>query len=465
MRQEKRKQANGVFTVCFFLCNLCIDFVKLGIMKKINNERRLPMFNPFEQKPILLGDAIGNWDSLYSKTYDKHTADPYTKVRIILMNGIEIESVLFSHQFHRHCTDNELRRDIAFIRRIDQLQQKRINWLPPVGETPLETTIGYEHVAVDLTAWLAQNEPDFYVKETLDLALLEDFDHLYRYANLMDLDKNIPAQKLVKEYVEIMPARPTISHHRHPSDTVRRYINFRNADIRTKLNILTITAAEQQTMNFYMNIGPTYYNDLGRQLYQEIAMVEEVHVTQYGALIDPSCTWLEALLLHKYNECYLYYSFYLDEVDPQIKSIWEMHLEQEIAQLHRAKDLLAQHENKDWQQVVGNGTFPKLLKFHNTKDYLRKVLAETVENTGNGEVVWNVNDLSDNHTFFWYQGTVNHNVNSVPSHRVIAEHQKMKGIDYRYEDSPNPIKSLQDRRRDNVELGRVKQRARQMAGV
>ena len=79
MRQEKRKQANGVFTVCFFLCNLCIDFVKLGIMKKINNERRLPMFNPFEQKPILLGDAIGNWDSLYSKTYDKHTADPYTK--------------------------------------------------------------------------------------------------------------------------------------------------------------------------------------------------------------------------------------------------------------------------------------------------------------------------------------------------------------------------------------------------
>ena len=48
------------------------------------------------------------------------------------MNGIEIESVLFSHQFHRHCTDNELRRDIAFIRRIDQLQQKRINWLPPL---------------------------------------------------------------------------------------------------------------------------------------------------------------------------------------------------------------------------------------------------------------------------------------------------------------------------------------------
>ena len=67
------------------------------------------------------------------------------------------------------------------------------------------------------------------------------------------------------------------------------------------------------------------------------AMVEEVHVTQYRALIDPSCTWLEMLLLHKFNECYLYYSFYQDETDPHIKSIW-------IASgtgnctIHRAKD-------------------------------------------------------------------------------------------------------------------------------
>lgn len=423
------------------------------------------MFNPFHEKPMLLGEAIMDWKTIYPKAYDKNEADPYTKVRIILMNGIKVASALFSHQFHRHCTDNELRRDLAFGRRIDQLQQKRINWLSPVGETPLETTIGYEHVAVDLTAWLAQNEPDFYVKETLDLALLEDFDHLYRYANLMDLDKNIPAQKLVKEYVEIYPGRPTIAHHRHPSDTVRGYINFKNADIRTKLNILTITAAEQQTMNFYMNIGPTYYNDSGRQLYQEIAMVEEVHVTQYGALIDPNCTWLEMHLLHKFNECYLYYSFYQDERDPHIKSIWEMHLAQEIAQLHRAANLLAQHENKHWQQVVGDGSFPKLLQFHDTKDYVRKVLAETVENTGDKEIVKNVNDLPENHTFFWYQDTVNHDVNTVPSHVVIEQCQLRKGKDYRYEDKPNPIESLRNRTTDNVKLGREKQRQLAGAGV
>ena len=425
------------------------------------------MFNPFEQKPMPLEEAISDWESLYPRPYDKQEVDPYTKVRIILMNGIKVESIIASHQFHRHCTDNDLRRELAFGRRIDQQQQKRINWLKPINETPLETTIGYEHVAVDLTAWLAQNEPDTYVKETLDFALLEDFDHLYRYANLMDLDQNVPAQKLVKEYVEIMPARPTIAHHRHPSDTVRGYINFKNAAIQTRLNVLTITAAEQQTMNFYMNVGPAYYSDLGRQLYQEIAMVEEVHVTQYGSLIDPTCTWLEMHLLHKFNECYLYYSFYQDEQDPHVKSIWEMHLQQEIAQLHRAAQLLMQYENKHWQQVVGDGTLPKLLQFHDTKDYVRKVLAETVENTGNRELVVNVNDLPDDHTFFRYQEAVNHDGKAVPSHNVIAEHQAKKGEDYRedyrYEEKPNPIASLRDRKHDNITLGRTRQR--KMAGV
>ncbi|NLM45811.1 MAG: hypothetical protein GX200_03300 [Firmicutes bacterium] len=416
------------------------------------------MFNPFEQKPIPLGDALMDWKTIYPKPYDKNTADPYTKIRIILMNGIEVEAAFFSHQFHRHCNNNDLRRELALTRRSEQQQQKRINWLSPIGETPLETTIGYEHVAVDLTAWLAQNEPDPYVKATLDFALLEDFDHLYRYANLLDLDKNIPAQKIVKEYVEMTPGRPTIVEHRHPYDNVRNFVDFKTADIRTKLNILIITAGEQQTMNFYMNIGPTYYNDLGRQLYQEIAMIEEQHVSQYGSLLDPNCTWLESLLLHEYMECYLYYSFYQDELDPHIRQIWEMHLQQEIAHLHRAKDLLAMYENKDWQQVIPGGTFPKLLQFHDTKDYVRKILREQVELTADGETLKDVNSLPDNHRFFWYQQKVNHDINAVPSHVVIAAHQQKAGMDYRFEVMPNAVEALRDRKKDNITIARTKQK-------
>lgn len=411
--------------------------------------------NPFDQKPMQLQDGIMDWASVYPTPYSKQTVDPYTKIRIILMNGIEVESALFKHQFHRNCQNNDLRRELALSRRIEQQQQKRINWLKPLDETQLETTIGYEHVAVDLTAWLAQNEPNPYVKQALDFALLEDFDHLYRYANLLDLDAQIPAEQLVMRYVDITPGRPTIAEHRHPFDSVKNPVDFKTADIRTKLNTLIITAGEQQTMNFYMNIGNTYYNDVGRQLYQEIGMIEEQHVSHYGSLLDPKATWLENLVLHEYMECYLYYSFYEDESDANVKAIWEMHLQEEIAHLHRAADLLAQYEHKQWQQVVGTGAFPKLLKFHDTRDYVRTILGQQILLTADRENYKAVGDLPMNHEFFMYQDRVNGNVENVASHKVVCNHQQAKTTDYRAEQKPNPVQELQDRQQDNTSVART----------
>lgn len=411
--------------------------------------------NPFEQKPIRMKDGIIDWSSIYPAPYNKQTVNPYTKIRIILMNGIEVESIMFKHQFHRNCQNNDLRRELALSRRIEQQQQKHINWLKPIDETALETTIGYEHVAVDLTAWLAQNEPNPYVKQALDFALLEDFDHLYRYSNLLDLDSQIPAEKLVKSYVDITPGRPTIAEHRFPFDSIKNPVDFKTADIRTKLNTLIITSGEQQTMNFYMNLGNTYYNDLGRQLYLEIAMIEEQHVSQYGSLLDPNYTWLENLLLHEYMECYLYYSFYQDEVDMNVRSVWELHFQQEIAHLHKAADLLKQFENEDWQQVIPGGEFPKLLKFHDTRDYVRKVLAKQIKLTANLENYIPATTLPKKHEFFYYQNHLNHDINAVASHNVIVQHQQKFNVDYRAESRTNPVKELTDRTKDNIEIART----------
>ena len=46
--------------------------------------------NPFEQQPMKMQDGIVDWATLYPKPYDKRTVDPYTKIRVILMNGIEV---------------------------------------------------------------------------------------------------------------------------------------------------------------------------------------------------------------------------------------------------------------------------------------------------------------------------------------------------------------------------------------
>jgi hypothetical protein len=395
-----------------------------------------------------------DWKELYPEPYDKNTTDPYTKTRIILMNGAEFEANWFSHQFHRHCADNELRRTLAVSRRAEKQQQMHLACLKPLNENLLETTISYEQLAVDLTAILAQRETDPYVIATLNFALLEDFDHLYRYADLMELEQGLKAEKLVGGYTEIMPGRPTISEHRHPLDCVGYHCDFTVAPLATRLHTSIITAAEQQTMNFYMNIAGFYGSDRGRALYQEIGLIEEQHVSEYGSLLDPNATWLENLLLHEYTECFLYYSCYEDETDPRIKKIWERHFMQEVAHLHIAEKLLKDYEKKEASQVIPDGEFPELLRFSPQKDYVRTVLQNTVHNSALREGFVPVSELPEDADFFTYQRRVNSNEESVPSHRVVADTIAEKTRDYRFEIAESPVPCLRDYKKDNTKLGR-----------
>ena len=128
--------------------------------------------NPFKEKPVNLLSCFQNFKQLYPKPYNKNEVDPYTKTRIILMNGTEFEANWFSHQLARHTTNNDLRREISITRSIEKQQQMKVSLLKPCNESPLEHTISYEQLAVDLTAELARRECDCYLKKALDFALL-----------------------------------------------------------------------------------------------------------------------------------------------------------------------------------------------------------------------------------------------------------------------------------------------------
>lgn len=400
-------------------------------------------FNPLEEKGTPIEKQYRDWRNLNPIPYDKTTVHPYTRARIILMNGIETEAAMFLHQFNRHCDDMEVKKVIAESRRIEQQQQKAVNYQIPADETLLEVTIGYEQVAVDLTAWLAQNEKDENVKQALDFALLEDFDHLYRYADLMDLECGIKAERVVQEYTEITPGRPTAAHHRHPQDEIRKHINKDDADIQTKLNILTIVAGEQQTMNFYMNNGNRHGSNLGRGLYMEIGQVEEQHVSHYESLNDPNMSWYEMLLMHEYTECWLYYSMYKEEVDEVLKKLWEQHLYMEIGHLNHAVKLLKEKEGKEAKDMLPKA-LPSIFKFQSNKEYIRKILEEQIHLTTQDQGYVSVKDLDENSRF----RTFNKKVNNiwVPSNEVIKDYIFRNGMDYRFEiEGENPIKELQDR--------------------
>ena len=415
--------------------------------------------NPIKEKSKTLENNFLPLKKMYPKSYNKDKTSPYTKTRVILMNGTEFESAWFMHQFARHCDEPEILAALAVVRRQEQQQQKRISCLKPLNESILETTIAYEQLAVDLTAVLAQHETDKNNIKALNFALLEDFDHLYRYANLLKMDKNEDADMLVGQFTEIMPGRPTIAEHRYPSDDVSPHMDASKADLYSKLVASTITAAEQQTMNYYMNIAQWYKNDVGRKLYAEIAMIEEAHVTQYESLKDPNLTWLEQWVMHEYCEAWLYYSAMQDESDEAIKKIWTEHFKMEVTHLKTAAKLLKKYENKTFESVCGSGEFPQLLKLGGNKEYIRRVLEETVKLTSdNTEVVRDFKDIKkipDSHRYFDYQKYMSDPERS-PSHVVIKKAIDKLGQDYRYQDSEHPVKELRNRKNDNTKISRTK---------
>jgi hypothetical protein len=399
------------------------------------------VFNPLEQNGIPVEDQFRNWSELNVTPYDKQGVDPYTRTRVILMNGIEVESIIFSHQFARHVDDLDIRRALATSRRVDQQQQKVVNGLNPGDQSPLETTIGYEQVAVDLTAWLARHEPNAGIKQALDFALLEDFDHLYRYANLYDLLDGKNAADLTGHLTEIMPGRPTTEHHRPPADMVRPHYDTFTVDPLTRLHVMTIVAGEQQTMNFYMNHGSDWVEPIARGLYAEIAQVEEEHVTHYESLLDPLDSWFQQWVFHEYNEVYLYWSMLQQETDARIKAIWELHCNMEIGQLKVACELMRKYEGIEAEEILPPSLPETPVTFEPNKHYVREILATQVELRPDGLGYTPIDELPNDHRYFAFRGLVN--AGGAPSEEVIDQFRAERGLDYRDEtEGEHPVVDL-----------------------
>jgi hypothetical protein len=312
---------------------------------------------------------------LSGPTYSKLDDDAFTRVRVILMNGVEAEALRFSHACARMNRDLQL--PLARIRRIEQHQQTLVNWLNPPDLSPLETTIGFEQTAIEVTAWVAQAEPDPYLAQAYRFGMLEDFDHLYRFSALMDRVTGMDSNNILQSYTDIRPGRPTIVEHRAPEDDLRNAYDKRSASPLTKLNALTIVSAEHQVHDYYMNIGPIFADPVARMLYAEIASIEEQHVTQYESLVDPTETWLEKWLLHECNEVYTYWSCLQQEPNARLKSIWDRFLGYELGQLHFVMDLMKQIEHRDPAELLP-ATLPEPIKYESQRDFVRKTLSTEV---------------------------------------------------------------------------------------
>lgn len=332
--------------------------------------------NIFDNRGMPLDRQRFTWRDMVQKPISKLDDDAYTRVRIILLNGQEMEALRFSHACAR--MNGPLQPILAQLRRVEQHQATTVNWLLGADHSPLETTIAYEQVAIDITAAVALREPDPYLAQVYRFGLLEDFDHMHRYSALLDRLEGKDANNILQSYTDILPGRPTVNEHRHPLDDLRNPYDAKTADPLSKLHALTIMAAEQQTHNYYMNVGPLFSDPMARLLYAEIASIEEQHVTQYESIIDPNETWLEKWVLHEANEVYNYHTCATQESNPRIKALWERFLDYELGHLHVAIEHFQRLEKRDVAEILPS-VLPDPIPIASQREFVRKVLADEVD--------------------------------------------------------------------------------------
>ncbi|KAB2908589.1 MAG: hypothetical protein F9K40_04320 [Kofleriaceae bacterium] len=315
------------------------------------------------------------WRDLVQVPISKLDCDAWTRVRIILMNGIESNAIRTSHAMAR--LFRHMQEPLALIRRVEQHQQTLVNWLLSTDHSPLETTIGFEQTAIEVTASLAEVEPDPYQAAILRFGLLEDFDHLYRFAALMDRLEGKDANVILQGHTDILPGRPTTVEHRHPLDDLRQPYHRDRAELATKLHALTIVGGEHQTHDYYMTIGPMFADPTARLLYAEIASIEEQHVTQYESLVDARESPLEKWLLHEACEAYNYWSCLEHEDDPRIAAIWERMLEYELGHVHFVARLFEDIERRDAAELLGDRLVAPIA-YRSHRELVREILRREV---------------------------------------------------------------------------------------
>ena len=87
------------------------------------------------------------WKDMVGKPISKLDDDAWTRVRIIWMNGQELDS-LRTKQVALRC-NREARLALSELMRVEQHQATSVNWLIGADHSPLETTIAYEQVAIE----------------------------------------------------------------------------------------------------------------------------------------------------------------------------------------------------------------------------------------------------------------------------------------------------------------------------
>lgn len=355
-------------------------------------------------KGVPLEKQSFTWDELVPQPYSKIDVDAFTRIRVLLMGAVENEAAAFNHLCSRF--NQKLELPLGRIRRVEHHQRTLINWLRPPDETTLETTLALEQLAVEVCASVAQREPDHYFAQVYRFGLLENLDHLYRFAALIDRLYGKNANIVLQSYTDILPGRPTYLQHRAPEDDLRLCYDRRDASPVTKLNALTQLSVQQQIRDYYLAVGPMFADPVARQLFAEIASVEEEHISQYESITDGSETWLERSLLHEANEVCNYFACVEQETNGHIRVIWERFLAYELGHLQTMIALFKRVEGRDPAEILP-AKLPEPIQFSGHREFIRRVLNKELTMRAVGPAIVDSRAKSESAATLAYRSHVN----------------------------------------------------------
>jgi hypothetical protein len=326
------------------------------------------VFNPLDHDGIPLDDQDREWRELTVTGIRYEDVDPYTRCRVVAMSGVESDAVRFDRWTVFTEPDPLLRNRFRLLRSVEARQRRALGDLLQGPDTVLETALTYERAAVDLDSWLARIEPDPVRRKVYQSDALEDFDHAYRYAELLD---TVGADRLVDELTTALPERSAAEQPEPGPETAGGPGSL------SALNALTMLAVEQLMTTFYDNTADRVDPRAG-PVYREVRRAERDQVARHRTLVDAGTGRWQQLVTREYNECRLYHAFLAQEPDARVRAVWELSLQLELGQLHAAADLLRRFDGREPEEVLGTGV-PEPPGFDRNLEYLRRLLARHLD--------------------------------------------------------------------------------------
>ncbi len=403
--------------------------------------------NPFHDQPMASSQQYYNWQQLMSKPLPSNSHCVDRLYNVLLLATTQHSMLALDNA--RHIQDNDIRRRLANISRVQMQQHIRLCTQIPTSNSMLVHAIDICHLQIQLSASISSYENNKYIKQSIDYILLEHSDQLYRLANLANLD-NIDVVQLVDDLVEIMPTRPSICQHLHPHDCIKRFSNYKQCQLSSIVHITLLHAVARYAYQYYSTILAHYPHTTGRQLLAELCHIASQHCSIYGSLVDTYSNQVEILLICQYTQCYSYYLCISNNGKHYMQ-----HYQQQLYNLHSIANILQHSCEKLWQQVLGNGKYPSILQLAGNNDYIRQILTDNISLTSQQEDYVHCATLEPDCSQCLYQQQLHHPLRKVPSHSVVASHIADKGKDFRHMHTMHPIEQLEDRQHDNTTLGRI----------